>query len=64
MIIEGLKKILYDKKIARKQESGYMSCHMSSGGSGLSRPKLQDKHRSSLSMALKLSYRPTSCGNP
>jgi hypothetical protein len=32
-------------KIARKAESGYTSCHMSSGGSELSRPKPQDKHR-------------------
>jgi hypothetical protein len=30
-------------KIARKEESGYMSYHMSSGGSGLSRPKPQVK---------------------
>jgi hypothetical protein len=35
-------------KTARKEENGYMSCHMSSGGSGLSHPKPQDKLRSSL----------------
>jgi hypothetical protein len=62
MIIEGLKKIMM--KIVRKEESGYTSCHMSSGGSELSRPKPQDKLHSSSSTALKLSYRPTSCGNP
>jgi hypothetical protein len=62
MIIDGLKKRLYDEN--SKEESGYTNCHMSSGGSRLSHPKPQDKHRSSLSMALKLSYRPTSYGNP
>jgi hypothetical protein len=41
-----------------------MSCRMSSGGSGLSRLKPQDKLLSSSSTALMLSYRPTSCGNP
>jgi hypothetical protein len=63
MIIEGLKKRLYDET-ARKEESGYTSCHMLSGGSGLSHPKPQDKLRSFSSTALKPSYRPTSCGNP
>jgi hypothetical protein len=47
-------------KTARKEESGYTNCHMSSGGSGLSSPKPQDKHHSSSSMALKLSCRTTS----
>jgi hypothetical protein len=28
-------------KTARKEASGYRNCHMSSGGSGLSRPKPQ-----------------------
>jgi hypothetical protein len=62
MIIDGLKKDSM-MKIARKEESGYTSCHMSSGGSGLNRPKPQDKHCSSLSTAPRLSYRLTSCGN-
>jgi hypothetical protein len=63
MIIDGLKKSSM-MKIARKEESGYTSCHMSSGGSGLSRPKPQDKHCSFLFTAPKLSYQPASCGNP
>jgi hypothetical protein len=63
MIIEGLKKRLYDET-ARKEESGYMSCHMLSGGSGLSRPKPQDKLHSSSSTALKLFCQLISCGNP
>jgi transposase InsO family protein len=62
MIIDGLKKDSMTK-IERKETSGYTNCHMSFGGSGLSRPKPQDKHHSSLCMALKLSCRPTSCGN-
>jgi hypothetical protein len=44
MIIEASRKD-FMMKIARKEESGYMSCHMSSGGSRLSRPKPQDKLR-------------------
>jgi hypothetical protein len=63
MIIEGLKKRLYDEK-ARKAESGYTSCHMSSGGSGFRCPKPQDKHHFFLSTAPKQFYRLTSCGNP
>jgi hypothetical protein len=42
-------------KTATKEESGYTSCHMSSGGSGLSRPKPQGKLRSFLSTAPKQS---------
>jgi hypothetical protein len=58
MIIDGLKKKDSIMKTARKEGSGYTSCHMSSGGSGLSRPKPHDKHCSSWSTALKLSVTP------
>jgi hypothetical protein len=63
MIIEGLKKRLYDEN-SKKGGIVYTSCHMSSRGSGLSRPKPQGKHRSFLYTAPKQSYRLTSCGNP
>jgi hypothetical protein len=63
MIIEGLEKRLYDEN-SKKGGKWIHELHTSSGGSGLSRPKPQDKHRSFLSTALKLSYRPTSSGNP
>jgi hypothetical protein len=62
MIIEASRKDSM-MKTTRKEESEYTSCHMSSGGLGLSRPKPQDKHLSFLSTALKQSYQLTSCGN-
>jgi transposase InsO family protein len=58
MIIDGLKKRIYDEN---SKKGG--KC-MSSGGSGLSHPKPQDKPLSSSCAVLKLSGRPTSCGNP
>jgi hypothetical protein len=63
MIIDGLKKRLCDKN-SKKGGKWVHQLPNVVWGSGLSRPKPQDKHRSSLSTALKLSYRPTSCGNP
>jgi hypothetical protein len=48
----------------RREANGYMSCHMSSGGFRLSRPKPQDKRLSFSYTDLKLSCRPISCGNP
>jgi hypothetical protein len=50
-------------KTAKRKANGCMSCHMSSEGSGLSRPKPQDKRLSSLYMDRKLFYRPISCGS-
>jgi hypothetical protein len=63
MIIEGLKKGLYDEN-SKKGGKWIHEFPLSSGGSGLSHPKPRDKHRSFLSTAPKQSYRLTSCGNP
>jgi hypothetical protein len=63
MIIDGLKKRLYDENSKKGGKWIHELPHVV-WGSGLSRPKPEDKHRSSLSTAPKLSYRPTSCENP
>jgi transposase InsO family protein len=63
MIIDGLKKRLYDET-SNKGGKWIHELPHSSGGSGLSRPKPQDIHHSSSCTVLKLSCRPTSCGNP
>jgi hypothetical protein len=62
MIINGLKKRLYDENSKKQGKWIHELPHVVWGF--WTHPKPQDKHHSSLSTALKLSYRPTSCGNP
>jgi hypothetical protein len=63
MIIDGLKKRLYDENSKKGGKWIHELPHVV-WGSGLSRPKPQDKLRSSSCMDLKLPCRPTSCENP
>jgi hypothetical protein len=63
MIIDGIKKILYDENNKKGGKSIHELPHVV-WGSGLSRPKPQDKPLSSSCTVLKLSCWPTSCGNP
>jgi hypothetical protein len=63
MIIDGLKKRLYDENSKKGGKWIHELPHVV-WGLGHSRPQPQDKHRSFLSTAPKLFYRLTSCGNP
>jgi hypothetical protein len=63
MIIDGLKKRLYDEN-SKKGGKWIHELPYVIWGLRTQPPKPQDKHRSSLSMALKPFYRPTSYGNP
>jgi hypothetical protein len=63
MILDRLKKRLYDAKSKKKVASGSMSYHMSSGGYTLNPAKPLDYHLSFSSMGQKLFSLLTSSSN-